>query len=40
MERIPLETQTIYAELVEQLTAFELQRSMGALSGGFTKKKI
>lgn len=40
MEKIPLETQTLYAELLEQLTAFEAQRSIGSLPGGFTTKKI
>lgn len=40
MERIPLETQTLYAELLEQLTTLEARRSVGALAGGFTTKKI
>jgi hypothetical protein len=40
MEKIPLETQTIYAELMEQLTALEAQRSIGSLPGGFTAKRI
>jgi hypothetical protein len=40
MEKIPLETQTLYAELMEQLTAHEAQRSIGSLPGGFTSKKI
>ena len=38
MERIPLETQTLYAELLEQLTVLEAQRSIGSLKGGFTTK--
>jgi hypothetical protein len=38
MEPIPLETQTLYAELLEQLTVFEAQRSIGSLKGGFTTK--
>lgn len=40
MERIPLETQTLYAELLEQLTALEAQRCLGHLSGCFTRKKV
>ena len=40
MERIPLETQTLYAELIDQLTTLEAQRSIGSLRGGFTSKKI
>jgi len=40
VERIPLETQTLYAELIDQLTTLEAQRSIGALRGGFTSKKI
>lgn len=40
MKRIPLETQTLYAELMEQLTALEAQRSIGSLRGGFVKKIV
>jgi hypothetical protein len=40
MEKIPMETQTLYAELLEQLTALEAQRSIGSLPGGFTTKEI
>ena len=40
MDRIPLETQTLYAELMEQLTSREAQRSIGSLPGGFTTKNI
>ncbi len=40
MERLSLETQTLYAELQEQLTAIEAQRSIGSLPGGFTTKKV
>src|SRR6056297_314928 len=40
MPRIPLETQTLYAELLEQLAILEAQRSIGSLTGGFTLKKI
>lgn len=38
--RIPLETQALYAELLEQLAILEVQRSIGSLTGGFTLKKI
>lgn len=38
MERIPLETQTLYAELLDQLTLLEARRSIGSLKGGFTTK--
>lgn len=40
MQRIPLETQTLYAELLEQLTALEAHRSIGSLPGGFTTKEV
>jgi hypothetical protein len=40
MTRLPLETQTLYAELLEQLTALEAQRATGYLSGCFTLKKV
>jgi hypothetical protein len=40
MERIPLETQTLYAEFLEQLIALEAQRSLGHLSGCFTRKEV
>jgi len=38
VERIPLETQTLYAELLDQLQVYEAQRSIGHLQGGFTRK--
>jgi hypothetical protein len=38
MTRLPLETQTLYAELLEQLTALEAQRAIGYLTGCFTLK--
>lgn len=38
MKRLPLETQTLYTELVEQLTAIEAQRAIGHLPGCFTLK--
>ena len=40
MERMPLETQTLYAEFMEQLAAFEARRTIGKLPGTFTRKKI
>lgn len=40
MEKLPLETQTLYAELLEQLTALETQRSIGHLPGSFVTKKV
>lgn len=39
-EKLPLETQTLYAELLEQLTALEAQRSIGRARGGFTTKQV
>ena len=40
MNRLPLETQTLYAELVEQLTVLEAQRAIGHLPGCFTLKTV
>ena len=40
MEKLPLETQTLYAELMEQLMALEAQRSIGHAPGCFTVKPI
>jgi hypothetical protein len=40
MRHQPLEIQTLYAELVEQLAAFEAQRAIGHLSGTFVTKTI
>jgi len=40
MEKLPLETQTLYAEMMEQLIALEAQRSIGHASGCFTIKVI
>jgi hypothetical protein len=40
MEKLPLETQTLYAEMMEQLTALETQRSIGHASGCFTMKDV
>ncbi|MDL1871843.1 hypothetical protein FBR05_06525 [Deltaproteobacteria bacterium PRO3] len=40
MERISLETQTLYNELMEQLSAQEAHRSIGHLPGTFVTKKV
>jgi len=40
MEKLPLETQTLYAQLMETLLAMETQRSIGRLEGCFTTKTI
>jgi hypothetical protein len=40
MERLPLEIQTLYAELMEQLVAYEAHRSIGRLPGTFTTKEV
>jgi hypothetical protein len=37
---LPLETQTLYAELLEHLLGIQAQRSIGGLSGSFTEKTI
>jgi hypothetical protein len=38
--RLPLETQTLYAELLEHLIGVYMQRSIGHLQGSFTEKRI
>ncbi len=40
MERLPLETRTLYAELMDQLTALEAGRSLGSVPGTFVRKII
>ena len=40
MEKLPLETQTLYAQLMETLLATEAQRSIGRLAGCFTTKIV
>lgn len=40
MEKLPLETQTLYAELLERLLAVETQRTIGRAPGGFTNKTV
>jgi hypothetical protein len=39
-DRLPLDVQTIYAELVEHLTALEAQRTLGSISGTFVTKTV
>jgi len=40
MESLPLETQTLYAQLMETLLSVEAQRSVGRLAGCFTTKNV
>ncbi len=40
MDRLSLQTQTAYAELVEQLVAVDAQRAMGSTSGTFVRKSV
>ncbi len=40
VQRLPSEVGTLYAELVEQLTALEARRSFGHAAGTFVTKKI
>lgn len=40
MDRLPLETQTLYAELMDRLAIHEVQRSIGSVQGTFTTKKV
>ena len=40
MERLPLEIQTVYAELVDQLTALEAGRAFGSTPGSFVTKTV
>lgn len=40
MERQPLEVQTIYAELLERLAAYEASRTIGHAAGSFVTKTI
>lgn len=40
MERLPLETQTLYAELMEHLTVNDAHRAIGNLPGCFTVKTV
>ncbi|MEA2698420.1 MAG: hypothetical protein QOI66_2691 [Myxococcales bacterium] len=37
---LPLETQTLYAELLEHLIGVHAQRSIGQLTGSFAEKTI
>lgn len=40
MQRLPAETQTIFAELSERLRALEAARSFANLAGGFARKRV
>lgn len=40
MRRLPLETQTVYAELLERLTMLDARRSIGQAPGSFTSKTV
>ncbi len=40
MRRLPLEAMTMYAELVEQLTALEASRTLGSTPGVFVTKEV
>jgi len=40
MHRLPLETQTLYAELLERLVAFEAHRAIGSAPGSFVTKQV
>jgi hypothetical protein len=40
MERLPLEIQTLYAELLERLTAREASRAIGHVPGSFVSKMV
>lgn len=40
MDRLPLEVQTLYAELMERLSARDARRSIGHVSGGFVTKEV
>ncbi|MBN2848598.1 MAG: nucleotidyltransferase domain-containing protein [Coriobacteriia bacterium] len=40
MRRQPLEVQTIYAELIDQLAAYEASRTIGHTSGSFVTKRV
>jgi hypothetical protein len=40
MQRLPAETQTLFAELSERLRALEAARSFASLAGGFAKKRV
>jgi hypothetical protein len=40
MDKLPLEIQTLYAELLERLVALEAQRSIGSVPGCFVTKEV
>ena len=37
-QRLPLETQALYVDLLEHLLGLEAQRSVGSLAGSFASK--
>ena len=39
-DRLPLETQTLYVELLDHILGLEAQRSVGSLTGSFTSKQV
>ena len=40
MNRLPLEVQTLYAELMERLSARDARRSIGHVPGSFVTKEV
>ncbi len=40
MQRMPLEVQNLYAELLDRLSAIEADRSIGHVPGSFVRKKV
>ena len=40
MERMPLEVQSLYTELLDRLSAIEARRSIGHVPGTFVTKKV
>lgn len=40
MDRLPLETQTLYAELIDRLLIHEAHRTIGSVPGSFTTKSV
>ena len=40
MKRLSLETQTLYAELIERLAALEVHRTIAHLPGSFALKEV
>ena len=40
MERLPLETRTLYMELMEQMTALDARRTLGSVPGSYVQKTV